>query len=119
MTSGVVLLLLAAAIVAQERYDLGGPCIDDPRSPAVGQLLRAEKAGSWDQAAAFAKQSVRTACGIQYRWHSLVNALVRAHREPEAAMVLAEMDARGFDLSPSAFGPEHDAVRKFMEKPEF
>jgi hypothetical protein len=114
-----VLVLLSAAMAGQEHYDLGGPCVDDHGPGAVVEWQKAERAGAWDQAVGFAKQSVRSGCSIEYRWLGLANLLVEANRREEAVRELAEMDARGFDLSPSILGPEHELLRKFMETPEF
>jgi hypothetical protein len=114
-----ILVLLAAAMAGQASYDLGGPCVDDHGPGAVVEWQKAERAGAWDQAVGFARQSVRSGCSIEYRWLGLANLLVEANRREEAARVLAEMDARGFDLSPSMFGPEHVALRRFVETAEF
>lgn len=120
---GIVLIVIAMAWLRpgiggadDAQYDLGGPCSDSRTPGAVLQIRTAERAGEWDRVVDLEKQNVRGGCGIANRWFGLANALVQAHHENEAIRVLAEMDSRGFDLSPSQIGAEHQALRQFMER---
>lgn len=123
---GIVLIVIAMAWLRpgigaadDAQYDLGGPCADSRTPGAALQIRTAQRAGEWDRVVDLEKQNVRGGCGIADRWFGLANALVQAHHENEAIRVLAEMDSRGFDLSPSQIGAEHQALRQFMDAPAF
>ena len=112
------LVLASPVSTGQERYDLGGPCKDQPSS-SLYQIQDAEKAREWDRAVVLAKEDVRSGCNIEFRWDGLVNALLGAHRSAEASSVLQEMDARGFDLNPALLGEDFPEIVKFIESKEF
>lgn len=103
----------------QEHYDLGGPCQDKPSWSGWKEIGDAEKAGEWGRAVALRKQAVRAGCNIQYRWYGLVNALVKAHRQPEASSILQQMDSRGFEVNPALIDAEFPEVVKFTGSKEF
>jgi hypothetical protein len=98
---------------AEQYYDLGGPCRDQP-GMNLQEIHTAEQSGSWDRVVELEKALVRGGCRIQYRWYELANALLEAHRQTEAVLVMQEMDSRGFDLNPSFIGKDHPEVEKFM-----
>jgi hypothetical protein len=106
------------ASTGQERYDLGGPCVDQP-SMHGKEIQDAERAREWDRAVVLANEEVRAGCKSEYRWEKLVNALLSAHRSAEASRVLQEMDARGFDLNLAVLGEEFPEIVKFMASKEF
>jgi hypothetical protein len=112
------LVLASPASTGQERYDLGGPCKNQPSS-LVYEVQDAEKAREWDRAVVLAKEDVRGGCNIEFRWDGLVNALLSAHRSVEASSVLQEMDARGFDLDLAVLGEYFPEIVKFIESKEF
>jgi hypothetical protein len=107
-----------AGSAAEQYYDLGGPCKDQPLMN-LREINDARKGGAWDRVIELEKLQVRAGCRIEYRWHELVNALIEAPRQSEAAQVLQEMDSRGFDVNPSIIGRDHPEVERFMEGPEF
>lgn len=113
------LVLARPASADQKHYNLGGPCVDQPRWSGWKELRGAEQAGEWNRAVALEKDAVRAGCDIQYRWYGLVNALLRAHRTAEASAVLQEMDARGFDVNPDFLDVQFPGIVKFMESKEF
>lgn len=113
------LVLASPASTGQERYDLGGPCKDQPSMRWLKEIQDAERAGEWDRAVVLEKEAVRDGCNIPYRWYGLVNALLSAHRSAEASSVLQEMDARGFDLNLAVLGEYFPEIVKFMESKEF
>jgi hypothetical protein len=100
---------------AAERYDLGGPCSPVVYPGTLSQIREAKKSGSWDRVIELAKLNVRDGCSIEYRWRELANALLEARRQTEALQAIQEMDSRGFDLSPSMIGREHEKLKDFME----
>src|SRR5215469_10551733 len=93
------LLLPHPARSGQERYDLGGPCLDQ-FNPGSKEMYDAEKTGQWDPVVVLEKEFVRASCGNSYRWYELVNTLLKAGRNEEATRVLQEMDTRGFEVNP-------------------
>lgn len=126
ITSVMCLLILCAELISplpgwgiQEHYDLGGPCQDQPSWNGWKEIRDAEKAGEWDRAVALQKQAVRAGCNIQYRWYGLVNALVKAHRLPEASGILQQMDSRGLEVNPALIEAQFPEVVKFMRSKEF
>jgi hypothetical protein len=112
------LVLASPASTGQERYDLGGPCKDQPNS-FVYEIQDAEKAHEWDRAVVLAKKDVRGGCNIEFRWDGLVNALLGAHRSAEASSVLQEMNARSFDVELAPLGEDFPEIVKFIESKEF
>jgi hypothetical protein len=124
---GSALLLVAigrftspqAVRAAQQQFDLGGPCSPILYPAPSRQIEEAKRNRSWDRVVELEKESVRNDCDIEYRWRELGTALVEADRQQEALLALQEMDSRGFDLSPSTFGQEHEQLKKFMESPLF
>jgi hypothetical protein len=112
--------LASPASTGQERYDLGGPCEDQPNFRVSKELKDAESAHEWDRAVVLTKEDVRAGgCNIPYRWDELVNALLSAHRSAEASRVLQEMDARGFDVELAVLGEYFPEIVKFIESKEF
>jgi len=112
------LVLACPAATGQERYDLGGPCKDQPSWPEK-EIQDAERAREWHRVVVLAKEEVRGGCKIPYRWDRLVNALLSAHRSAEASSVLQEMDARGFDVELAFLGEDFPEIVKFIESKEF
>ena len=114
------LVLASPASTGQERYDLGGPCEDQPNFRVSKELQDAESAHEWDRAVVLTKEDIRAGgCNIPYRWYRLVKALLSAHRSAEASSVLQEMDARGFDLDLELLGEYFPEIVKFIESKEF
>jgi hypothetical protein len=114
------LVLASPASTGQERYDLGGPCVDQPNFRVSKELQDAESAHEWDRAVVLTKEDVRAGgCNIPYRWYGLVNVLLSAHRSAEASSVLQEMDARGFDVELAVLGEYFPEIVKFIESKEF
>lgn len=112
------LVLACPAATGQERYDLGGPCKDQP-SWRIKETEDAERAREWDRAVLLEKETVRGGCNISYRWYRLVNALLSAHRSAEASSALEEMDSRGFDVELAFLGEDFPEIVKFIESKEF
>src|SRR3954453_13032257 len=82
-------LLPLSAWTGQQQYDLGGACNDQPSRTNWKEIGDAESNGEWDRAVALRKEAVRSACGIEYVWYGLINALLKAHRPTEAVSVSA------------------------------
>ena len=114
------LVLASPASIGQERYDLGGPCEDQPNFRVSKELHDAESAHEWDRAVVLTKEDIRAGgCNIPYRWYSLVNVFLSAHRSAEASSVLQEMDARGFDFNLEFLGEYFPEIVNFIESKEF
>src|SRR5438105_6700696 len=111
------LVSASPASTGQERYDLGGPCVDQPSWPEK-EIHDAERAREWERVVVLEKETVRGGCNIPYRWYRLVNALLSAHRSAEASSVLQEMDARGFDVELAVLGEYFPEIVKFIESKE-
>jgi len=91
-----------ATAVPTSLVDLGGPCsqglLNDRLRLSGKQEEDLRKAKNWDALVEGAKQNVRDACSIPYRWANLFRVLVDAGRNSEATQVLTEMKGRGFPL---------------------
>ncbi|MEK7745045.1 MAG: pentatricopeptide repeat-containing protein [Elusimicrobiota bacterium] len=100
-------------------YDLGGPCaylaIGEDRLSS--DIREAEKKGDWVGAVELQRRFVRNQCDIEYRWHSLVDVLIKAGKRAEAVDILDEMDRRGFEIKPSRM--ESEGSQRFLSTPEF
>ena len=103
----------------QQTDVLGGSCDDEQHWSRWNEIRNAEKAGQLDRVIELEKEAVRAACNNEYRWYGLVNALLKAHRRPEASRILDQMDTRGFEVNPTFIDPAFPEVAKFLGTKEF
>jgi hypothetical protein len=76
------------------------------------------KAGKFDAIIEAAKENVRNACAIPYRWSRLFSAFVEAQRYTEAVQTLHEMAGRGIPLPFAALSrsaPEFLTSKEFQD----
>jgi hypothetical protein len=115
------LAVLASAVAAQApppRYNVG-TCAGREQSGPHVDTARARKAGDWATVVEQERENVRRGCWIGYRWFLLADALLQAHRESEALLVLEEVESRrpesGFVYSPQVPA----SIESFRKTPLF